>query len=305
MPALQVQAICKSYNGTAAVDHVSFAISEGTMFGLLGPNGAGKTSTMRMILNIILPDSGKITLWGEPFREEFKNRIGYLPEERGLYPGMKLRDHLQFLGELKGMASTAARRAAGEWLEAFGLAAHAASRIKELSKGMQQKAQFIGTVIHSPGLLILDEPFSGLDPVNTRFIKDVMLKLKSEGTTIILSTHLIDQAEKLCDDICLIHHGRVVLQDSLRNVLSSYSQNSVIVEYQGDGSFLPTLPMIETLNDYGNFVEIRLRAGSRPGELFRALSAADIEVQRFETARPSLNEIFIEIIEGQNGQQST
>ncbi|MCK6621666.1 MAG: ATP-binding cassette domain-containing protein [Calditrichaceae bacterium] len=297
MNTVVAENISKSFNSFRAVDSVSLAIRPGSVFGLLGPNGAGKTTTMRMIVNIILPDSGSIHLFGEPFREEHKNRIGYLPEERGLYPKMKVIDHLQFLGEMKGIEPGEAQKQALQWLERFELADRAQKKVQELSKGLQQKVQFIATIIHAPELLIVDEPFSGLDPLNTKFLKDILLGLKQAGKTIILSTHLMEQAEKLCDEICLINKGKAVLQGNLREIKRRYGHNMVNVEYSGNAEFLRGLPPVKSINDYGNSMEIRLHDGAAPGELFKLLAAGNLEVRRFETAETPLNEIFIDVVE--------
>ncbi len=298
MEIISVQNISKSYDEFRAVDGVSFAIEEGRMFGLLGPNGAGKTTTMRMIMNIIIPDEGRIQLFGQPFTDELKDRIGYLPEERGLYPKMKLLPHLQFLGEMKGLSTQEARSRALEWLERFELLKWANNKIQDLSKGMQQKVQFIGTILHEPDLIIVDEPFSGLDPINTKFLIDILREMKQKGRTIILSTHLMDQAEKLCDEICLINRGRVVLHGPLEEVKRKYSHNSVLLEYSGDGAFIRELPYVKTVNDYGNYMEVRLTDTASPQMLFRELANHPIEVKRFEAAETSLNDIFIEIVGG-------
>ncbi len=297
MNTVVAENISKSFNTFRAVDNVSLAIRPGSVFGLLGPNGAGKTTTMRMIMNIILPDSGGIHLFGEPFREEHKNRIGYLPEERGLYPKMKVIDHLQFLGEMKGVEPGEAKKQALQWLERFDLADRAQKKVQELSKGLQQKVQFIATIIHAPELLIVDEPFSGLDPLNTKFLKDILLGLKQAGKTIILSTHLMEQAEKLCDEICLINKGKAVLQGNLRDIKRRYGHNMVNVEYSGNAEFLRALPPVKSINDYGNSMEIRLQDGAVPGELFKLLAAGNLEVRRFETVETPLNEIFIDVVE--------
>lgn len=296
--ALVVQGVTKAYDGHTAVDGVSFEVAEGIMFGLLGPNGAGKTTTMRMIMNIILPDSGNIELFGQPFHEELKERIGYLPEERGLYPKMKLLAHLQFMGEMKGLSAVEAKKRAGQWLERFELEKWADNKVQDLSKGMQQKVQFIGTILHDPDLLIVDEPFSGLDPVNTKFLKDILLELKKNGKTIILSTHLMEQAEKLCEEICLINKGRVVLKGNLNRIREEHGHNSVRLELSGDGSFIEQLEEVESVNNYGNYMEIRLKEGAPPQKLFQELAARDIPVTRFEASRSSLNDIFIEKVGG-------
>ncbi|GAB4371389.1 MAG: ATP-binding cassette domain-containing protein [Calditrichia bacterium] len=304
MQAVSVSHITKKYDEFKAVDDISFAISEGRLFGLLGPNGAGKTTTMRMIMNIILPDEGKIEVLGKPFSEESKNRIGYLPEERGLYPKMKLLAHLQFLGEMKGLSASTAKKTAEKWLERFDLLRWANNKVQDLSKGMQQKVQFIGTVMHSPDLIIVDEPFSGLDPINTKFLKDIILELKKQGKTIILSTHLMDQAEKLCDDICLINRGKVVLNGSLAEIKQTYSHNSVLLEYHGDASFISRLPEVEKVDDYGNYMEIRLRDGASSENLFRELAKSPLQVKKFEAAESSLNDIFIEIVGEQSHEEN-
>lgn len=304
MEALKVESVSKSYDEFKAVDRVSFSIEEGKLFGLLGPNGAGKTSTMRMIMNIIIPDEGKIEIFGEPFREDLKDRIGYLPEERGLYPKMKLLQHLQFLGEMKGLSAQQARHAALEWLSRLDLRSWADKKIQDLSKGMQQKVQFIGTIMHSPDLLIVDEPFSGLDPINTKFLKDILLEMKERGKTIILSTHLMDQAEKLCDDICLINRGKVVVNGALDEIKQKFSHNSVILEFSGNGDFIPELPIVKRVNNYGNYMEIRLRDDAPPGDLFRELARRDLDIRKFEAAETSLNEIFIELVGGAENEKN-
>ncbi|MFZ0391381.1 MAG: ATP-binding cassette domain-containing protein, partial [Calditrichia bacterium] len=271
MHAIRLEEVSKSYDDFKAVDSLSLSIPEGKMFGLLGPNGAGKTTTMRMIMNIIAPDSGTITILGKPFEEEVKNYIGYLPEERGLYPKMKLLAHLQFLGEMKGLSGSEARELAARWLERFDLSEWANRKVQDLSKGMQQKVQFIGTIMHHPKILIVDEPFSGLDPINTRFLKDILLEMKEKGTTIILSTHLMDQAEKLCDEICLINRGKVVLSGAIDQVKQEYSHNAVILEFTGDSSFINTLPYVEKMESFGRYMEIRLSDEATPQLLLKEI----------------------------------
>ena len=304
MNALAVNAVTKQYGDFRAVDGVSFEIEEGKMFGLLGPNGAGKTTTMRMIMNIIIPDTGSVEIFGGKFIEETKNRVGYLPEERGLYPKMKLLPQLTFLGEMKGLSAADAKSLAGEWLERFDLSKWSNNKINDLSKGMQQKVQFIGTIMHSPDLLIVDEPFSGLDPVNAKFLKDILLELKGQGKTIILSTHLMDQAEKLCDQICLINRGKVVLKGSIDEVKREYSRNSVILEYNGNGAFIKSLPYVEKVDDYGNYMEIALKNQDYSEDLFQEIAKNALKVKRFEAAETSLNDIFIDIIGGQNNEKA-
>ena len=299
MAALLVDKVFKVYEDFKAVDGISFAAEAGKLFGLLGPNGAGKTTTMRMIMNIIVPDSGRIEILGKPFSPELQNKIGYLPEERGLYPKMKLLAHLQFLGEMKGLSGSAAREKAANWLERFDLISWANKKIQDLSKGMQQKVQFIGTIMHDPDLLIVDEPFSGLDPINVKFLKDILLEMKSQGKTIILSTHLMDQAEKLCDHICLINKGKVVLEGPLETVKEKYSHNAIILEYSGEAGFISRLPLVQKTDEYGNYMEIRLKDQADSQELFKVVAASELRVKKFETAETSLNDIFIEIVGGQ------
>jgi ABC-2 type transport system ATP-binding protein len=299
MATLRVEQVTKKYDDFKAVDNVTFAVDAGKLFGLLGPNGAGKTTTMRMIMNIIVPDSGKIEILGNSFSADLQNKIGYLPEERGLYPKMKLLAHLQFLGEMKGLSGPDARETALKWLERFELASWVDKKIQDLSKGMQQKVQFIGTIMHDPDLLIVDEPFSGLDPINVKFLKDILLEMKARGKTIILSTHLMDQAEKLCDQICLINKGRVVLEGSLESIKNKYSHNAIILEYSGNANFINKIPYVQKTDDYGNYMEIHLDEQANSDELFRALAASELKVKKFETAETSLNDIFIEIVGGE------
>lgn len=295
---LEVEHVSKSYGEVKAVEDVSFSITPGSLFGLLGPNGAGKTTTMRMIMNIIIPDSGQIRIFGAPFQEEHKNRIGYLPEERGLYPKMKVIDLLQFLGEMKNMPTRQARQKAWYWLERFDLQDWAQKKLQELSKGMQQKVQFIGTILHEPDLIIMDEPFSGLDPINTKFLKDILLEMKKKGKTIILSTHLMDQAEKLCEEICLINRGKVVLKGPLSEIKKRYSHNAILLEYEGDGQVISHMTMVERVDDYGNYMSIRLKDNASPQRFFQELAKLPITVHRYEASETSLNDIFIEIVGG-------
>lgn len=298
MHTLQVENVSKTYDKFKAVTDISFSLEEGNMFALLGPNGAGKTTTMRMIMNIILPDSGSIRLFGETFQESHKNRIGYMPEERGLYGKMKVLDQIQFLGEMKGMTPAQAKKTGMDWLEKFSLTDRANKKVHELSKGMQQKVQFIGTVVHSPDLMIIDEPFSGLDPVNTKFMKDVLLDMKRQGTTIILSTHLMEQAEKLSDEICLINKGEILLQGTVNDVKRAHTNNAVTIGYSGDAAFINNYDIVETVNDYGNYMEVRLKDDTPPGKLFKRLAGEEIDIHRFEAAEMTLNEIFIQQIGG-------
>ncbi len=286
----------KSYDKFVAVDDLSFNIAQGSIFGLLGPNGAGKTSTLRMMIGIMVPDSGSVRLFGQDFNRDHLMRIGYLPEERGLYKKMKVLEHLIFMAELRGLAPAEAKKRSTAWAERMEIAGWLAKKVEELSKGMQQKIQFIAALLHEPEFIIMDEPFSGLDPVNATLLKDILLELKRQGRTILFSTHRMDQVEKLCDDICLINGGRSVLNGELKKIKAGYGKNHVQMEYDGDGAFLRRADgLVESSNDYGNHVEVRLRKGADPQELLR-LAMASCRVSRFELAEPSLEEIFIDVV---------
>ena len=260
----------------------------------LEPNGAGKTTTLRMILRILLPDEGSIQLLDQPASERTQNLIGYLPEERGLYPKMKVREILIFLASLKGLTEAEANRRARVWLEKLELADWSEKKVIDLSKGMQQKVQFIAAVIHNPPLLILDEPFTSLDPVNAGIIKDIMLELRDQGSTIILSTHRMEQVEMMCDSICLIHQGRKVLDGELAAIKQSYGKNTLRLQYSGNGDFLDLPGLIESTNHYGAMVEIKLRPGADPQEILKLAIERGVRISRFELTEPPLNEIFIE-----------
>ena len=293
MNALEVENISKSFGDFYAVKNLTFSISEGTIYGLLGPNGAGKTTTIRMVMNIIIPDEGSIKVLDRKMDEEMKERIGYLPEDRGFYPKMKVGELLLFLAELKGMAKLDARKKINSWLARLDLADWKDKKVEELSRGMQQKLQFIATVIHQPELIILDEPFSGLDPVNTKLLKDIMLEMKAEGRTVIFSTHRMEQVEMICDNICLINKAERVLEGDLSQIKKQYGKNTVILDYEGDGYFIKDFPEIDRLDDYGKFMEIRMKEGIDPQMLLPKI-VGKIRVNRFEVKEPTLNAIFIE-----------
>jgi ABC-2 type transport system ATP-binding protein len=296
MGALRVDSVTKNFGDFKAVDRLSLEVPEGSVFGLLGPNGAGKTTTIRMAMGIILPDSGAISVFGSSLTERSKEKIGYLPEERGLYKKMKVADILSYLCEIKGVGRREAREKTRYWVERLGLGEWTRASVQDLSRGMQQKLQFICTIAHDPDLIVLDEPFTGLDPINTGLLKDVMLELnKNNGKTIILSTHLMEQVEKMCDGICLINRGSKVLDGGLSEVKGRYGHNTVVMEYDGAGGFLSGLPDVEKVNDYGKYVEIRLKdGGSHQAVLAEAVR--NVEVRRFELVEPSLNDIFIDIV---------
>jgi len=298
MKILRLENVNKSFGSVHAVRDLSLDIADGSIFGLLGPNGAGKTTTIRMIMQIIIPDSGQISLFGQPNSHQSLDSVGYLPEERGLYRKMKVIEELQFFGELKGMSPTAAREKANYWLERFEMGEVAAKKVEELSKGNQQKIQFISTVMHEPRLIILDEPFSGLDPVNVELLKDIMLELKAAQQCIVFSTHVMEQVEKLCDNICLINNGQGVLQGNLKEIKKSFGRNTVQLEYDGEIDFLKGLDFVQEYSDYGNYVELKLRDAARAQELAK-LALENTTVQRFEIMEPSLHEIFIETVKSQ------
>ncbi|HEX2330448.1 MAG TPA: ATP-binding cassette domain-containing protein [Candidatus Angelobacter sp.] len=295
MQTIQLNNVRKSYDTFVAVDNISFAIEQGTVFGLLGPNGAGKTSTIRMMIGITQPDSGEIHVFGKPFERKSLERIGYLPEERGLYKKMKVLDQLVFLAELHGMGRADATAKAREWCKRLEIAEKLDNKVEELSKGMQQKIQFIAALLHDPDFVIMDEPFFGLDPVNAGLLKDVLLDLKKQGKTILFSTHRMDQVEKLCDSICLINRGRAVLQGSLSQVKSKFGKNNVQIEYVGDDNFLRETQLVGSYNNYGNYVEVRLAPGADSQELLRAVASRS-RVNKFELMEPSLEEIFKEVV---------
>ena len=290
--AVELLAIHKTYDHFVAVDHLSLGIREGSVYGLLGPNGAGKTSTIRMMIGITLPDQGEVRLFGEPFRRELLHRIGYLPEERGLYKKMKVLDHLIFLGRLHNMSERDARSRSLAWCQRLEITDWLQKKVEELSKGMQQKIQFVATLLHDPDLVIMDEPFSGLDPANAVMLKDVLIELKNSGKTILFSTHRMDQVERLCDSICLINHGRAILEGDLKKIKASYGKNHVQMQYEGDPR-LDGCELVQSFNTYGNYVEIRLRPGADAQQLLRR-AADSARISRFELMEPSLEEIFID-----------
>jgi ABC-2 type transport system ATP-binding protein len=295
MYTIELEKVRKSYGEFVAVNDLSFQIEQGSVFGLLGPNGAGKTSTIRMMIGITAPDSGVVCVFGQPFHRDCLNKIGYLPEERGLYKKMKMLDQLVFLGELHGMTAAAARRKAAEWCERLEIADKLGSKVEELSKGMQQKIQFIAALLHDPQFIIMDEPFAGLDPVNSDLLKNVLLEMKKQGKTILFSTHRMDQVEKLCDAICLINKGKAVLAGNLKQVKAQYGKSNVQIGYEGDGNFLQQNTLVRSFNDYGNYVEVRLAPGADSQQLLRMVAERS-RIHKFELMEPSLEEIFIEVV---------
>ena len=297
MEVLKVENVSKSFDEVHAVKDVSFTIETGKIYGLLGPNGAGKTTTIRMIMNIIMPDSGKVTLFGQSMCDELKPKIGYLPEERGVYPKMKVRDFLKFLGELHDMASAELDEKIDYWLNRFEIATMNYFKVEELSKGNQQKVQLIGSFLHDPQLIILDEPFSGLDPVNVNLVKEIILDFKKQDKALILSTHMMEAAEKICDHVYLINKGQKVLDGPIDEIQTQYGHNSMQLEYKGDGQVIKDLPIVTNFNDFGNFVEIQLKEGTTVNDLLKEL-INKIEIYRLQAKRSTLNEIFISLVKG-------
>ncbi|HWS53057.1 MAG TPA: ABC transporter ATP-binding protein [Pyrinomonadaceae bacterium] len=290
---LRLDRVTKRFDDFTAVDGLSLSVRAGRIFGLLGPNGAGKTTTIRMIVGITEPDEGRVELFGRAVGPAAQNRIGYLPEERGLYRKMRVVEQLRFFGELKGMAAGEAERAADRWLERLKLKEWRASRTEQLSKGMQQKIQFIATVMHEPDLLILDELFSGLDPVNVELMKEVVLELKAGGRAIIFSTHMMEHAEKLCDDICLINRSRKVLEGTLREVKRGFGRRAVALRAEGADGLLEDPALVASVKPEADFVEVLLAEGADPQELLRRLVERGARVSKFEQVEPSLHDIFI------------
>jgi ABC-2 type transport system ATP-binding protein len=294
---LKVTNLRKEYDTVVAVDGVSFEVQRGELFGLLGPNGAGKTTAIRSVLNIIQPESGQIMFDGKPFTRDMWNIIGYLPEERGLYKKSKIINTILYFASLKGLAARQSKPLALYWLERFGLKGEGYRKIEELSKGNQQKIQLIISLLHKPQLLILDEPFSGFDPVNQILLKDVLLELRQQNVAIIFSTHQMEQVEKMCDNICLINKGKQVLSGELREIKKRYGTNSVHLEYEGDGGFLKNFDFVRRADLYQNYAELELTDISKSTELLANLNGK-ITLRKFEIVEPSLNSIFINVVGG-------
>jgi ABC-2 type transport system ATP-binding protein len=292
---LEASHLAKRFGDTRAVVDVSFAVAPGEIFGLLGPNGAGKTTTIRMLLDIFKPDAGSIRIFGGEMDQEKKRRIGYMPEERGLYKDLKLEPTLVYLAALKGMEEAEARARLGDWLERFDLAEHRTKKVQELSKGMQQKAQIIATLVHDPDLVVIDEPFSGLDPVTTRLVKEIFEEQRQAGKSILMSTHQMYQVEALCDRIVLIDEGRTVLYGPVAEIKRNFAGNAVVVEGLGDFAGIPGV--IETRRQNGTW-HMALEVGTDPQAVLRSLAAReDLRIERFELEEPSLDDIFIQTVQ--------
>ena len=295
-PALRLTGVTKRFGDVTAVDDLSMSIERGTICGFLGQNGAGKTTTIRMIMSIFYPDEGEIRVLGHHNAEAVKDRLGFLPEERGLYKKMKVGDVLTYFGRLKGMEAADARRRARELLTRFGLGEWVDKPCDALSKGMGQKVQLLATFIHGPDLVILDEPFSGLDPVNADLMREVILDMKREGRTVIFSTHVMEHAEKICDTIVIIHKGKKVLDGPLAAVRTA-GGHGILLDYDGDGAVLRGLPGVARLNDSGKQAEIFLEPGADPQSVLAAL-VGRLSIRRFDLREPSLHEIFVRAVGG-------
>jgi ABC-2 type transport system ATP-binding protein len=293
MLTVEVSHIVKSFADKVAVDDLSFSVTQGEIFGLIGPNGAGKTTTIRMMIDIIKPDSGEVTIFGEKLSEATKNKLGYLPEERGLYKKLRVSESIAYLASLKGMEKHAATEKADELLNQTGMLSSKNKRVEEMSRGMGQIIQFITTIIHDPQLVILDEPFSGLDPVNTELLKDMFLDLRNQGKAVILSTHQMNQVEELCDRILMVNNGRAVLYGELGEIKARYQSDSVIVDYKGE---LGEVPGVTEKRTHRGYIELILDGKTTPKEVLANLVSRDIIINRFEIASPPLNDIFLRVV---------
>jgi len=307
MPIVELHEVRKAYDTKIAVHNLSFKIEPGSMFGLLGPNGSGKTSSIRMMIGITVPDSGSVTLFGQPFDRKNLIRVGYLPEERGLYKKMNVLDQLVFLGQLHGLDAATARKRSLIWCERMEITEAIPKKTEELSKGMQQKIQFIASLLHEPDLIIMDEPFSGLDPVNATLLQDTLVDLRKEGRAVLFSTHRMDQVEKLCDEIALIANGHLLLSGSMREVKSTYPRNRVQIAFEGADGFLKH-PAIAAAKNYNGLAEIKLAPSSDLGHAAQSILAEALSmarISRFEVVEPTLEEIFIERVTAHATAQTT
>ncbi len=291
-PAVEVSSVTKKFGDVAAVSDISFEVERGEIFGLIGPNGAGKTTVIRMLMEILKPDSGRIRLLGEPLRESTKNQIGYLPEERGLYKKLTVAETLSYLSSLKGNSGPAVRQRAAVLLERTAMLAHRDQKIEELSKGMAQLIQFVATILHDPKLVILDEPFYGLDPVNTRLLKDMIGELRQQERTVILSTHMMNEVEELCDRIMMVNRGRPVLYGNLSDIKARHRTNSVFISVEGDPG---PIEGVTGTRDLGTHLELMLGAGTTAQAVLATLVGRNVTVNRFEVATPPLSDIFIQV----------
>ncbi len=291
--SLICEQLLKTFNGKTAVDALDLAVPSGSVFGLLGPNGSGKTTTLRMCLGIYHPDAGAIDLLGSSDPLSVRHRVGYLPEERGLYAKMKVQEQLAFLGSVRGLSISESNKRARGWLDRLGLGDRRQSLTRDLSKGMQQKVQFASAVIHEPDLIVLDEPFTGLDPLNTRLLKELILEQKKRGTTIILSTHRMEQVEAMCESICLISEGRPVLGGVLADIKASYGKNSIALEYSGRPDSLDGLPGVREIRDSGREAKLQMEVGAEPQEVLRNLLDR-VQVRSFRLEEPHIEDIYLQ-----------
>jgi ABC-2 type transport system ATP-binding protein len=294
MPTIEIKNVSKSFGSNKVVDDVSFEVEDGEIFGLLGPNGAGKTTIIRILLDIFTPDSGTISILGSAMTEAKKDLIGYLPEERGLYQDIQLERCLVYLATLKGLSQVEAGKRVAKWLDKFDLSAHSHKKVKELSKGMQQKAQLIATLIHEPRIVIIDEPFSALDPVNTQMVKDVLRELRQKGITIVMCTHQMHQVEELCDRLVLIDHGKIMLYGKLEEIQKNYAGHDIILKSKNELPALKGITTMEKIN--GGTYRIGLPPNTKPQQFLRDLVEQNIDVEQFEIAIPTLDEIFIQVV---------
>jgi len=293
MPAVEVSRIVKTFADKVVVNDLSFSVAQGEIFGLIGPNGAGKTTTIRMMMDIIKPDSGDVTILGEKLSESTKNKLGYLPEERGLYKKLRVLDSIIYLASLKGMDRHSAEEKANQLLSQTGMLPHKGKKIEELSRGMGQIIQFIVSVIHDPELVVLDEPFAGLDPVNVELLKGMLFDLKNQGKALILSTHQMNEIEELCDRILMINHGRSVLYGNLVEIKSRYRSNSVLLEFDGE---MGEVPGVAEKRTHKGYVELVLDGNTTPQQVLERLVSQRAVINRFEVATPPLNEIFLRVV---------
>ena len=293
MDVVRLEDLRKSFGATQAVQGLSACVPAGSIYGFLGPNGAGKTTVLRMIMNIFYPDSGTVTLFGGLPAVQAKERIGYMPEEHGLYPKMTVRKVLSYIGAIKGMPRAALAEAIPRWLDRVGLGECADKKAEELSRGMQQKLQFVATAINDPDLMILDEPFSGLDPVNLDLVKSIILEMREAGKTVLFSTHMMEQAERLCDSILLVNRGVKLLDDTLDGIRSSYPTGKVLLHLEGDSSFIHDLACVASVSQENKTLEVTLQEDADPQTLLEQI-VGRVRVQRFEVKTPSLHEIFVQ-----------
>jgi len=303
MNAIELQGVCKSFGSVRAVENLSVRVPTGCVYGFLGPNGAGKTTTLRMIMNIIRPDAGVIRLLGDGDSALARNRVGYMPEERGLYRKMTAAKVLAYFGALKGVSSDRLSEGVPRWLARVALAEHADKKVEELSRGMHQKLQFAVTAINDPELVILDEPFSGLDPVNQDLLRDIINEMRAEGKTVLFSTHVMHEAEQLCDFIVLINRGKVVVDGTLDAIRAGHESHTLCVELEGDSSFVRTLPMVRQVKPRGHRLEVSLADGADPQELLKVL-VERARLRVFEIKQPSLHEIFVRLVGANHAEDS-